>query len=68
MIDLSAYANGVLLGKSFPVPMSSRVFLTFSSISFFVFGFMLRSLIHFELSFVQDAKCGSICIFLHVHV
>jgi hypothetical protein len=59
IVDLSAYANGVLFRKSFPVPMSSRLFLIFSSIRFFfsflsdISGFMLRSLVHLELSFVQ---------------
>mgnify|MGYP007133048323 CR=1 FL=1 len=45
--------------------MSSRLFPTFSSIRFSVSGFMLRSLIHLDLSFVQGDKYGSIFIFLH---
>jgi hypothetical protein len=35
-----------------PVPISSRLFPTFSSISFSVSGFMWSSLIHLDLSFV----------------
>jgi hypothetical protein len=48
-----------------PVPMSLRLFPTFSSIRLSVSGFMLRSLIHLHLSFVQGDKYGSIFIFLH---
>jgi hypothetical protein len=49
------------------VPMSSRLFPSFSSIKFKVSGFMLRSLIYLDLSIVQDDKYGSIFIFLHVN-
>ena len=38
---------------------------TISSITFFVFGFMLKCLIHFSLSFVQGDKYGYIFILLH---
>ena len=48
--------------------VSLRVFLTFSSIKFSVSGFMLRSLIHFELKFVQGDKYGSIWLSLHVTI
>jgi hypothetical protein len=47
------------------VPMSSRIFPNFSSIRFSVSGFMLRSLIHLDLSFVPGDKNGSISILLH---
>ena len=56
IVDLSAYANSVLFRTSFPVPMSSRIFPFFFSIRFSVFGFMLRSLTHLEMSFVQGDK------------
>jgi hypothetical protein len=36
-----------------------------SSIRFSVSGFMLRSLIYLELSFVEGDRYGSICILLH---
>jgi len=49
----------------FPVSMYSRFFPTFSSIRFIVSGFMCRSLIHLDLSFVQEDKNGTICILLH---
>jgi hypothetical protein len=51
--DLSACANSVLFRNTFSVPVSSRLFHVFSSIRFSVSGFMLRSLIHLELIFVQ---------------
>ena len=44
--------------------MCWRLFSTFSSISFSVSGFMWRSLIHLDLSFVQGDN-GWICILLH---
>jgi len=45
--------------------MCSRLFPSFPSISLSVSGFMWRSLIHLDLSFVQDDKNGLICILLH---
>jgi hypothetical protein len=48
------------------VPICSRLFPAFSSTRFSISGFMWRSLIHLDLSFVQEDKNGSICIFLHV--
>jgi hypothetical protein len=47
------------------VPVSSRPFPTFSSIRFSVSGFMLRSLNHLDLSFVQGGKYKFIFVFLH---
>ena len=41
---------------------------TFSSIRFSVAGFMLRSLIHLDLSFVHGDRYGSIFILLHVDI
>lgn len=60
VVDLNSYSNTVLFRKSFSVPRNSRLFQTFSSISFSVFGFWLRPLIHLELSFVHDDKHGPI--------
>jgi hypothetical protein len=51
--DISPYANKL------------NVLSTFSSIRFSVSSFMLRSLIHLDLSFVQGDKFGSIFILLH---
>ena len=45
--------------------ISIRLFFIFSSIRISIFDFMLRSLIHLYLNFVQGDKNGSICILLH---
>ena len=63
IVDHSACINSVLFRKSFPVPMSSMLFSTLSSIRFTVSGFTFDSLIHLELGFVQDDKYGSILFF-----
>ena len=46
-------ATGIIFRKWYPVPMCSSILPTFSSMRFGVFGFMLRSLIHLDLSFVH---------------
>jgi hypothetical protein len=65
ILDLPAQAIAVLLRIFSPVPISSRLFPTFSSVS--VSGFMWRSLIHLDLSFVQGHKNGSIQILQHAN-
>jgi hypothetical protein len=65
ILDLTAQAIAVLFRNFSPVLLSLRLFPTFSSINFSVFGFMWNSLIHLDLSFVQGHKNGLICIFLH---
>jgi hypothetical protein len=45
--------------------MSLRLFPTFTSIRFSVSVFLLRSLIHLDLSFMQGDTFGSIFILLH---
>ena len=45
-----------------------KAFPTFLSIRFTVSGFMFRSLVHMDLSFVQGNRYGSIHIFLHAHI
>ena len=47
---------------------TARLFPSFSSIRFSISGFMLKSLIHMDLSFVQDEKYGSMCILLHADI
>jgi hypothetical protein len=47
------------------VPISSRLFATFSSISFTFYGFVWSSLIHLDLTLVQGARNGSNRILLH---
>jgi hypothetical protein len=53
ILDLITQAIAVLFRIFFPLPISLRVFPTFSSISFSVSGFMWSSLVHLDLSFVQ---------------
>ena len=65
IFDLTAQAIAVLFRNFSPVPISLRLFPTFSSINFSVSGFMWRSLIHLNLSFVQGDKNESIRILLH---
>lgn len=47
VVIVSVCAIGVLIRESFPVPMSSRLLFTFSSVKLSIYGLMLRSLIHF---------------------
>jgi hypothetical protein len=65
ILDLTAYAIGILFRNFPPGPMCLTSSLTFSSILFSVSSFMWRSLIHLDLSFVQGDNNGSICILLH---
>jgi hypothetical protein len=53
------------LSKSFSVPMHLRLFSTFPSLRSSVFGLMVKSLVHLELSFVKGDKYGSICFLLY---
>ena len=53
IVFLSVCATGVIFRKWSPVPMHSSVLPTFSSMRFSVAGFMLRSLVHLNLSFVH---------------
>jgi hypothetical protein len=65
VLDLTTQGIGVLFRHFPPVPIYSRLFPTFSSISFSVSDFMWSSLIYFKLSFIQGDENGSICILLH---
>jgi len=56
IFDITAQAIGVLFRNFSPVPISPRLFPTFSSMSFNVSGFMWSSLIHLDLSFLQGQK------------
>ena len=66
IFDLRAWAICVPFRKISPVPMCSRFFPIFSSIRLSASGFMWRSLIQLDLSFVQRDKIGSIWILLHL--
>jgi hypothetical protein len=63
-LSLSCWAAGVLLRKSLPIPIGSRVFPAPSCTSFRVSGLIFRSLIHFELILVQGDTHGSSFSFL----
>jgi hypothetical protein len=65
ILDLTVQGIDFLLRKFSPVPICSRLFPTFSSISFSVSGFMWSSLIHLDLRFVHRNNNGSIHILLH---
>ena len=56
IFGLSACAKDVQCRKSFPVLMSSRLFVTFSSNTFS--GFMLRCSIYLVLTIVQESSFG----------
>jgi hypothetical protein len=64
ILSLSCWTAGVLLRKSLPIPIASRVFPALFYSSFRVLGLILRSLIHFELRLVQGDKHGSSFRFL----
>ena len=66
-IDSLSYSTShcCSIQEFFPVPISSRLFLTFSSISFSVSVFMWSSLIHLVLTLVQGDRNGPIHILLH---
>jgi hypothetical protein len=65
ILNLIAQAIAVLFRNFSHVPISSKLFPTFSSKSFTVSGFMWSSLIHLDLALVQGDKNGSIHILLH---
>jgi hypothetical protein len=54
----------VLLRKSLPIPIASRIFPVLSYTNFRVSDLVLRSLIHFELILVQGDRHGSSFSFL----
>ena len=56
-------SGSCLLGQDF-----SRLILTFACMRFNVSGFMLRSLIHLEMSFVRGDEYETICILLHADI
>ena len=66
IVSLRVCVAGVIFRKWSPVPMSSSILPTFSSIKFSMAAFMLRSLIHLDLSFMHSDRYGS--IFRHLHV
>ena len=59
----SVCATGVIFRKWSPVPMCSSILPTFSSMRFSVASFMLRFLIHLNLSFAHGNRYGSFSFF-----
>jgi hypothetical protein len=55
-LSLSCLAAGLLLRKSLPIPITSRVFPSPSCSNFRVSGLIFRFLIYFELILVQGDK------------
>jgi hypothetical protein len=66
ILYLSWWAAGVVLRKSFPIPISSKVFPAPSCTNFRVSGLIFKSLIHFELILVQGDRHGSSFSFLQI--
>jgi hypothetical protein len=66
ILSLSWCAAGVLLRKSLPIPITSRVFPALSCTNFRVLGLILKSLIHFELILAQGDRHGSSFSFLQM--
>ena len=60
--------TGVIHRKWSPVVMCCRLLPTFSSLRFSVVGFILKSLIHLDLSFVHGDRYGSIFTLLQVDI
>ena len=65
LVFLSNYVICILSRKSFPIPISLRIFTTLSSMRFMGCGLMCRSVINLELSFLKGYTFRSFCIFLH---
>lgn len=66
IVDLSACTNSVLNRKPFSCINELQPIPYFSSIRFSVSDFMLRSLIHLALTFVQGDNYGSTWIFFYI--
>jgi hypothetical protein len=66
ILSLSCWTAGVLLRKSLPIPISSRVFPSSFCMNFRVSGLILRFLIHFELILVQSDRHGLSFSFLQM--
>jgi hypothetical protein len=65
ILNLTTPAIAVLFRNFSPVHISSRLFPTFSSISFSVSGFMWSYFIHLDMTLVQGDRNGSIPILLY---
>jgi hypothetical protein len=68
IVLFTACITSVLLRKLSLVEIYSQPPPNFSSKRFNEFHFMLRSLIHLNLSFLQGDRYGSISILLHANI
>jgi hypothetical protein len=66
ILCLSCWVAGVLLRKTLPIPISSRVFPAPYCTNFRVSSLILRPLIHFELIPLQGDRHGSSFSFLQM--
>jgi hypothetical protein len=66
ILSLSCWAAGVLLRKSLPIPICSRVFPAPSYSNFRVSRLIFRSLIHFQLILLQGDRHGTSFSFLQM--
>ena len=62
-LDLTVHAIDVLFRNLSRVPISLRLFPTFSSVSFSVSGFMWRALIHLNLSLYMEIRMDQLTFF-----
>jgi hypothetical protein len=65
ILSLSCWAIGVLLSKSLPITIGSRIFPALSYTNFRVSDLKLSSLIHYDFIPVQGDKYGSSFRYLH---
>ena len=63
IVFVNVCAAGLIFRKWSPVLMCSSILPTFSSVRFSMAGFMLRSLMDLDLSFVHGDRYGSILLF-----
>jgi hypothetical protein len=63
ILYLTAQVIAVLFKNFSPVPISLKLFPTFSSIGFSVSGFMWSSLIHLDLTLVQELEMDQFAFF-----
>lgn len=68
MLDLNFWRNGVILRKPFPIPISYRVLLVFSSSSFIVSDLIVKSLIHLEIVLIHGERHKSNFFLTSVHI
>lgn len=66
VVGLNPWSKGIQLKKCFCSLMSCRVVPIYSFYSFNVSDFTLRCLLHLDIIFMQDNRCKTNFVFLHV--